>query len=266
VSLSSAILDVPILTYHDINRRFRVGITRVTPTAFRMQMEWMSQANYQSIPVSEIASLLDRSRRLFSITFDDAYSDLRDTAFPVLQRLGCRATLVVIAGFTGRSNLWEVRLGGPKLQHMDWARIREWVETGHEVASHGYSHQCLTGLTSKDLDHEIKDSKAEIEDNLGVEVQTFVPPFGRLNDRILDIIADYGYRIVCMNTPTPLNHQHLIILVRCGIHRFDTLKSFQRKVQRGWESYCNATDWKVTAFCSGGTILAQRLFGKKNIP
>jgi peptidoglycan/xylan/chitin deacetylase (PgdA/CDA1 family) len=266
VSLPSAILHVPILTYHDISRRFRMGITRVSPVAFRRQMEWMSQAGYQSLPVSEIATLLDHDRKLFSITFDDVYADLHDAAFPVLQQLGFKTTLAIIAGFAGEYNLWEARLGGPKLRHMEWARIKEWVDAGNEVASHGYSHRCLSGLSANDLNHEIQESKTEIENRLGIEIQTFVPPFGRINAGILDTIAYSGYRIVCVNVPIPLSRQDLTILVRLGIHRFDSLKSFRRKVQRGWESYSNVMDWKITAFCSGGTILAQRLFGKKNIP
>jgi hypothetical protein len=120
-------------------------------------------------------------------------------------------------------------------------------------------------LSNWDLDNEIGNSKAELENRLGVEIKTFVPPFGRVNNRILDIIANFGYRIVCVNIPTNLSHKNLHIVVRRSIHRYDTVKSFQRKVQRGWESYFNLIGWRFAAFCSGGTILAQRLFGIKNI-
>jgi peptidoglycan/xylan/chitin deacetylase (PgdA/CDA1 family) len=261
-----AILDVPVLTYHDINKRFRVGITRVSPSAFRKQMEWMAHSGCKSIPLSEVASVAGSDHDVFSIVFDDAYNDLHDTVFPMLQRLEFKATLAVIAGFTGKDNAWEARLGGPRLRHMDWTRIRQWLDAGHDIASHGYTHRCLTGLSARNLYREIADSKSEIENALGVEIKTFVPPFGRADKHVLDSVARSGYRIVCVNTPSDLDHPDLIIVARRGIHRFDTLKTFKRKVERGWDSKSNSMGWKFTAFCSGGTILAHRLFGKKNIP
>ena len=243
-----------------------MGITRVSPNAFHRQMKWMSQTGYRSSLVSEITALPNHDQKLFSIIFDDAYDDLNDTVFPVLHQLGFKVTLAIIADFVGKDNLWEARLGGSKLQHMDWLRLKQWSDAGHEIASHSSTHRCLTALSIRDLDHEIRDSKTEIENRLGVKIQIFVPPFGRIDSKVLDIIADSGYRIVCVNAPTPLIHKDLLILVRRSVHRFDTLRSFQRKILWGWKSHSNAMAWRITAFCSGGTVLAQRLFGNKNIP
>lgn len=259
-------MDIPILNYHDISQKFRVGITRVSPSAFWNQMEWISDSGYQSVRLSEIPSLADRGQKLFAVTFDDAYCDLQTTAFPVLCRLGFNAALVVIAGYVGRTNDWEARLGSPRLHHLDWRQIREWINAGHEVASHGYSHRSLIGLSSEALNHEIGDSKSEIEDRLGIEIQSFVPPFGRINNRIAESVANCGYRRMCLNTPVPISVPNLTVMVRRGIHRFDTLASFQRKVLLGWNSTANVMGWKFQHFCSSGTILAQRWFLKENIP
>jgi peptidoglycan/xylan/chitin deacetylase (PgdA/CDA1 family) len=256
------VISHPVLTYHDVNRKFRMGITRVMPDAFQRQMEWLSDNGYRAVPVSQIPGRQE-PEKFFSITFDDVYQDLDDTALPVLQRLGFKATLVVIAGYVGQANRWEARLGGPVLYHMDWQCLQEWVKMGHEIACHGYSHRSLCGMTDDELVREVRDSKFLIEDKLGIDVEIFVPPFGRIDSRVLDVVADNGYRIVCLNSPKNFRHEGLTLVVRRGIHRFDTMRSFRRKVQLGWESIWNAWSWRITNFCSGGTILAQRGANKK---
>ena len=257
--------SIPVLTYHDINRTFRAGITRVTPEKFRAHMQWLSDAGYASVHVSDIPTLTNSASKLFAITFDDAYSDLDDAARSILNKHSFKATLVIIAGYVGRANRWEARLGGPSLHHMDWDQIRDWMQDGHQIASHGYNHRCLTGLTPQELDYEIRDSKTLLEDRLDAEVQVFVPPFGRINQTVMQTIASAGYKIICLNNPAHVRHEGLSMIIRRGIHRFDTLRSFQRKIQQGWQSKTNAFAWKFTHFCSAGTIVAQRLFGKKNI-
>ena len=257
MNANQPVISHPVLTYHDINQKFRMGITRITSGAFQRQMDWLSVAGYRTVPVSEIPNLRDE-KKLFSITFDDSYRDLDEYALPVLQRLVFNATLVVIAGFVGQPNRWEARLGGPVLYHMDWQQLREWINQGHEVACHGYTHRSLRGMTDQDLVREIRDSKSLIEDKLGVEIQTFVPPFGRIDNRVMDVVAGSGFRIMCVNSPVKSTHESLIVVVRRGIHRFDTMRSFQRKVMLGWESGWNAWSWKIINFCSGGTILTQK--------
>jgi len=257
------ILSIPVLNYHEINTKFRMGITRVTPSTFLKQMQWLSQAGYQTIPVSDIPAQLNSDRKLFSITFDDAYLDLDDHALPVLNQLGFKATLVVIAGFVGQTNRWEARLGGAKLRHLDWNQLQKWSKEGHEIASHGFSHRCLVSMSSQELDHEIHDSKVLLEDKLGVEIPVFVPSFSRMNRKVADTLLRFGYKIVCVNCPPVDEFEGLTIIVRRGIHRFDTIKSFEKKVLIGWNSTASAMGWKFTRWCSGGTILAQRMSSHK---
>jgi peptidoglycan/xylan/chitin deacetylase (PgdA/CDA1 family) len=200
-AMTSPITAIPVLTYHDINRTFRMGITRVTPDAFQQQMEWLSRHGYQSVLLSQVPEAPAGDKKLFSITFDDAYHHLEYTARPVLQRMGFKSTLVVIVGFVGKANRWEARLGGPVLKHMDYPTIQDWVRRGHQVACHGFTHRCLTGLSPQEMKHEISDAKTELEDRLGVEISVFVPAFGRINHHVAQVIAESGYRTICLNNP-----------------------------------------------------------------
>ena len=92
---------------------------------------------------------------------------------------GVRATLFVIA----RS------VRDPRKRPL----IDEAVRAGHEIASHSLTHRYLTQLDTAGKRTEIGDSKALLEDTLGVAVQGFRAPGYRIDRESLELLAAYGY-------------------------------------------------------------------------
>lgn len=92
------------------------GIGGVTPEAFAAQAEMLA-AEYRVVSLGDV---LARRRggaalppRAVLLTFDDAYADFADYAWPVLRRLGLPAALFVPTGHVGRSgSFWWDRLYG----------------------------------------------------------------------------------------------------------------------------------------------------------
>ncbi len=75
--------------------------------------------------------------------------------------------------------------------------VREIVEQGHELASHGYSHCRITMLDREQFRDEIKTSKAILEDISGVEVRGYRAPSYSIVESTLwahEILAEEGYR------------------------------------------------------------------------
>ena len=72
--------------------------------------------------------------------------------------------------------------------------IREIQARGHEVASHGCIHQLPDQLSADALKQDLTDSKKLLEDITGVEVVGYRAPSFSINDNILTIIRDSGYR------------------------------------------------------------------------
>lgn len=69
-------------------------------------------------------------------------------------------------------------LPGARPYH-DPAQIRRIHEAGHEVASHSMRHDWLPGLSRAALRETLRDSRRALEDCIGAEVTSFVPPWNQ---------------------------------------------------------------------------------------
>jgi len=71
--------------------------------------------------------------------------------------------------------------------------VREIAARGHEVASHGRSHQMCNLLSDMELRSELVGSKHLLEDITGNEVSGFRAPNFSVDDRVLSILHQNGY-------------------------------------------------------------------------
>jgi hypothetical protein len=71
-----------------------------------------------------------------------------------------------------------VALRGERPYH-DPAQVRRIHEAGHEVASHSLRHDWLPALQHADLLEDLRASKTALEQCIGSDVVTFVPPFNQ---------------------------------------------------------------------------------------
>ena len=72
--------------------------------------------------------------------------------------------------------------------------VREIHARGHEVASHGYYHEMCHSQSNKELMQDLTDSKKLLEDIIGAEISGYRAPSFSINDDILKIVKDCGYR------------------------------------------------------------------------
>jgi polysaccharide deacetylase family protein (PEP-CTERM system associated) len=76
--------------------------------------------------------------------------------------------------------------------------VRDLVEQGHEVQSHGYSHRPLFAMDERALRDELERSLKTVEDAAGVAVNSFrAQDFSIVSSNLwaLDILADVGFEI-----------------------------------------------------------------------
>jgi peptidoglycan/xylan/chitin deacetylase (PgdA/CDA1 family) len=117
-----------VLTYHriaDASDRPDLcpQLISATPFEFERQMAYIA-SHYHAVSLPEALDAFTRRRplprRAVMITFDDAYQDFADNAWPILRRHGLPATLFVATAFAAdpsRAFWWDrlynaVRLGG----------------------------------------------------------------------------------------------------------------------------------------------------------
>jgi len=125
------------------------------------------------------------AQSIVTTSWDDGHPlDLRVAC--VLARHGLRGTFYVpLRAVSGRL--------------LSTAELNELRAMRMEIGSHTVSHPDLTALAPGELDRELRNSRAALEDRLGAAVTSFCYPGGRFNSFVASRAACAGYR-VCRTT------------------------------------------------------------------
>jgi peptidoglycan/xylan/chitin deacetylase (PgdA/CDA1 family) len=171
----------------------------------------------------QVAGLL---RRGFQprVTFDDAFRSL-ERALPVLERLGVPVTVFACTGYATDGRPLDVpelaedaRRYPDELATMDWAALRALVERGVEIGSHTVTHPHLTQLGDAEVQRELRESREQIEDELGRPCRLLAYPFGDEDARIRAALAAAGYE-AAFGLPGREDGSDPYSLPRLGVYR-----------------------------------------------
>jgi peptidoglycan/xylan/chitin deacetylase (PgdA/CDA1 family) len=194
---------VPILGYHRVVDSLQVADNlQVTVTAKRLesQMRWFARLGYRCTSLESVAKSLAEEfplpRRRFVVTFDDGYADTFTTAVPILARFGFTATVFVVSGLVGKTNVWDAGVS-PPAPLMGWDELSALVRNGFSIGSHTKSHRRLTQLSVKDASVELVESRQCLESKLATAVRTFCYPWGDWSPRVRELVAEAGYLAAC---------------------------------------------------------------------
>jgi peptidoglycan/xylan/chitin deacetylase (PgdA/CDA1 family) len=151
--------------------------TVTSPAMFARQVRTLKKSGFHAIGLSEALSLLKGGDaattpgpRKVVITFDDGFRDFYTTAFPILADAGFTATVFLPSRFIGKPFI-------TGRDCLSGAEIRELCGQGVEFGSHSESHRMLVELERSELERELSESKARIEDVTGRGVDLFSYPF-----------------------------------------------------------------------------------------
>lgn len=179
-----------ILAYHKVDNRFEFGLTNVRPGMFVRQISALKRNGIEILASAEEGV---QGQNTVYLTFDDGYDCFYRNVVPALMSFGTKATVFVISNYIGKENSWDLRLSYKPFVHMNAAQIREIAALGFEVGSHSCSHRDLTRLDRKSVWDELKNSKTEIEDLAGREIESVSFPFGKYNSMVAEIAREAGY-------------------------------------------------------------------------
>jgi len=173
-----------ILMYHyirDVDPKqdplgFRLS---VNATLFAEQLAAIHDAGYSVITMADLMAHKGGPKTVV-LTFDDGYEDFYTTAYPALQKYGWKATLYIISG----------KIGGP---YMSWQQIQELHTAGFEIGAHTVDHPDLAKLSVAQQRHEIFDSKATLEQEIGAPVTAFCYPSGQHTPDTVQLVKEAGF-------------------------------------------------------------------------
>jgi GT2 family glycosyltransferase/peptidoglycan/xylan/chitin deacetylase (PgdA/CDA1 family) len=181
---------VPVLLYHHVTSDSDRALTEISMprSVFEKQMNWLARGGYTGIGLSQYLAWRDESAPLppkpVLITFDDAYSDTSQHAFPILERHHFPAGCMVVSGEIGKLNSWDSDLGWPPLRLMDEEALHLWNCRGVEYGAHTCTHRDLPRLDDRELEIELGGSRQAIEQMIGCPVRTFAYPYGVFDRRV----------------------------------------------------------------------------------
>jgi len=251
---------VPILTFHKVDTDFEWGVTRITPGQFRRILEFLKKNGYHSISLEQLIDCtFPLPEKPVILTFDDAYDSIYRYAASLMLEHGFTGTIFVISEFVDRWNDWDVNMGGKKFKHLSWSRLAELKKLGFEIESHGMTHADMTQIDDGRLFQELSNSRREIENHVGHQVQFISFPFGRYNDRVIDTAVRCAYKKGCGYFRKNLNRkEEMFILERKACYLFDTMWNLRAKLEQSPWTFMENLKLRAVNLGSYGTLLLKK--------
>ncbi len=224
-----------VLSYHAASATWPSPLA-VHPERLEAQLRLLRARGYRAATVHR-AVHDPPSERTVAVSFDDGYRSVLEVAFPILERLGFVGTVFVPTDFpeAGRPMAWpgiDQWLGTAheqELSPLSWAQLRQLVDAGWEIGSHGCSHPDLPTLSDGELERELRLSRQRIEKELEQPCRSLAYPFGTYDDRVIEAARAAGYCTACAVPAGRATAQELAF-PRIGVYRPDGMAAFRLKV------------------------------------
>lgn len=119
-------------------------------------------------------------KRKIVLTFDDGpRSRVLMKLLPLLEKYQIKAIFFVIGKEVEKEPKWLLKI----------------KEEGHIIANHTYSHKCLTKISQKKIEEEIKKTEEMIVKLIGEKPLYFRPPYLCTNQRVREIAKKLNYKV-----------------------------------------------------------------------
>jgi peptidoglycan/xylan/chitin deacetylase (PgdA/CDA1 family) len=229
---------IPILLYHRLISRTDVAAGRTPDNepiyasyddVFERQMRHLADQRYETLSLDDLLAIRRGERplpaRAVVITLDDGYESNYTMAWPILRRLGLKATIFVppepddytrnlVAGFDGF-------LTGDQMRELD--------RGGVAIESHTLTHCVLSDLDDGAARHELAESRRRLAAIVGRPIRHLSVPRSGSNIRVRRLIREAGYLTACSNGKGSSNGwSSLHALPRIVIERDTSLEDFSR--------------------------------------
>ncbi len=226
-------IKLPVLMYHHIDSGAGIpagdGVghgLRVSPQVFEKQLQYIQSKGYATINSDDLYAFMEFGVALpinpILLTFDDGYKDNLQQALPILQKYNMIGDFGIVTGVVGTG------------EYMNWDDHKILLKAGNSISSHTVNHCYLainvnpkTGtlgpfqssptddtagqicprftfggqLNTGQIRGELKQSRDDIEKNLGTKTHFLIYPFGKYNPQVIQIAKDLGYSMATSVEP-----------------------------------------------------------------
>lgn len=220
-----------ILAYHRINPWYKKDALSVHPDIFEKQIEYLIEKGFKNVPINKHK----QGEKNFVITFDDGFYDNYLYGFDIFKKFNLKPIIFLIAGFIGSNKIWPRYKNFEKDRFLKWEEVEEMLKEGVEFGSHTLTHPDLTKIPEEKIREEIINSKKLIEDKTGREILYFCYPFGRFNQKVIEIVKEAGYKGAVITPSKDLKIKNSdFTMIRIGIYGHNNFLVYRIKI---WKSY-----------------------------
>lgn len=171
-----------VLAYHvvaEVGAEHDPDLLAVPPERFRQQIQSLQRRGYTFVSVRELAQQLHGGGPLpgvCAVTFDDGSEDNATIVPAILEDLGgVPATMYVCPGLLGAPHPFLAEGSGHRI--MSEGQLLELAQRpGIEIGSHTSRHTELAEASEEEALRELTTSKSELEQLLGLPVDSFAYP------------------------------------------------------------------------------------------
>ncbi|BBH18845.1 hypothetical protein Back11_01900 [Paenibacillus baekrokdamisoli] len=215
-------IHIPVLMYHDFEDKLN-SHANVRPINFAKQLNYLKTKGYHTITDQDLTLYFEGKEPLpakpLMITIDDGYESNYDSAYPILKKIGMKATIFVIVNSVGKTPGF--------IKHFGWKQAKEMYDSGLiDIEDHTFNlHEdipqttrrffflhktkMVPALTNKmtvngkleteaDYEKRVHDdlllAKNQIEQHVGNHVDGIAYPYGATNKTVVKIAAQIGLK------------------------------------------------------------------------
>ncbi|MDP4118314.1 MAG: polysaccharide deacetylase family protein [Bacillota bacterium] len=214
---------VTILLYHDISPAYNIkdALVHTSPQRFDEHLCALSENGYNVISFQQYIQYTKGDASLpenpVIITFDDGYSSVYYSAYPILTKHNMNATVFVISGLMGFNDT--------DYPHFTWEQAEEMESSGLiDIQSHSNFHYNATEIPYERLILELRKSKYDIETRLHKTCNILAFPYGEYDDSELMAAVNAGFEVVARTHDSGTNRKSdgLYHLNRLFVHGTQT--------------------------------------------
>jgi peptidoglycan/xylan/chitin deacetylase (PgdA/CDA1 family) len=219
-----------VLAYHLVGAGTQ-AVVDLPLDVFRRQLDWLKDT-CDVVSLDEALDAPQAPGLRAVLTFDDAYRNFLERAWPELQARQMPAILYVPVGFVRGTSPSPLR--GAELAPLSFKELRELAEAGLHIGSHSLSHRNLRRLPPSQVERELGESREQLEQELAIKIDSFCYPQAKLTPGVARLTARH-YRSAVTGGGRPFRGGSLLTIPRFPLRRDQHL--FEQMVQsRIWLS------------------------------
>ena len=177
-----------VFMYHKFDTS-KYPSTNIKIQQFESHLQEFSLPKYNILPINLIVDTIindgDLPNNTIGISIDDADKSFFSIAWPKFKERGFPVTLFVNTSTIVANNK----------NYLNWDQIRQLKKEGVTIGAHSHLHNHMPKMSVTEIIKEIKISNNIFLKEIGEIPSLFAYPYGETDERIMDILKKYKYKV-----------------------------------------------------------------------